>query len=99
MEITLHYLSRHTLPAMLYCPFQLLPTIKLHATNTTKLWPWNVPPALYDQPIGGLRKEFNINDIVINPEEKLKPGQTGVLLLALAFPLVAAIAAILGILT
>eukprot|EP00729_Bicosta_minor_P018002 gene18002-33834_t len=71
VEITFHYLSQwHALPAMLYYPFQLLPTIKSHATDMTKLWPWDVPPAMYDQPIGELRKEFNI--IVINPDEKLK---------------------------
>lgn len=71
VEITFHYLSQwHALPAMLYYPFQLLPTVKSHAANMTKLWPWDVPPAMYAQPIGELRKEFNI--IVINPDEKLK---------------------------
>ena len=71
-DITLHYLKDkwHKLPGMLHYSFQLLPTVKSHATNMTRLWPWDVPIALYDQPIGELRKEFNI--IVINPEEKLK---------------------------
>lgn len=71
LDITLHYLRQaHALPAMLYYPFQLLPTIKSHAANMTKPWPWDAPPALYDRPLGELRKEFNI--IVINPDEKLK---------------------------
>lgn len=71
MDITLHYLRQwHALPAMLYYPFQLLPTIKSHAKNMTKQWPWDAPPTLYNQPIGDLRKEYNI--VVINPEEKLK---------------------------
>lgn len=70
--ITLHYLKdkMHKLPGMLYYSFQLLPTVKSHAANMTKLWPWDVPPVLYGQPIGELRREFNV--IVINPEEKLK---------------------------